>query len=196
MSLTVLARRAAVRRDYETEIAAGTRQEDAPRGGTPHPDENKWRDRVVTYIPAEALAATLALYPFLQSYAWARALVAAAIFAVAVPGWVWINYMREAKDDSARADLPAKAMLLGMFAYAVWLGTLPDTPYLEWEPWSTELGVIVTVAAGIVFVFLDAVGDTIGQHIRAKKLLRAKPQPAPRPPPSHTSGGENADGDV
>lgn len=170
MALMVLARRAAERRGYEAEVAAGRRGAAERRKGTaPHPDENKWRDRVLTYIPAEALAATLALFPFFQSQLWARGLIVGVAFALFVPGWVWINYMREAKDEEAKADIPAKAILLGMFAYAVWVGTLPDSPYLEWPPWRPEVGVAVTVGAGILFVFVDAIGDTIGVYKRARK---------------------------
>jgi hypothetical protein len=186
MALLMLARRAARRADATGVPADSTVPRDAARAPAPREvpaasgdvdvgaEQDKLRDKLISFIPAETLAPTVALFGFFAEDSWWWRLGVFVIFVPITAGWIWFNYYDTAKDPKVKATIPVRTMVLGTLAYIVWIGSVPASPYLQWHVWNLKVGAGLVLAGGVVFVFLDKLFKILDDW-RASRVT-----PAPR----------------
>ena len=139
-----------------------------PAQGAPPPTPEKPSavDTIATYIPSEILAVyvmmlgTIRPEPADRYTQWILFWVAVALLAFHIS----LTYALESrrKTISAEGEIKngkkksAAVFLMAFVAFAAYVATLPDNPFLQWHPNANAFG---AVAAGILAVFLPMLGQ-------------------------------------
>lgn len=118
---------------------------------------------LVSYVPAEAIAAYLILLPFMDpsgsSYS-GRWGLAAGVAVLAVAYTVGYRYL--AVDRGERDCFPWVPVVTTALAFAAWVFAIPDSPFNAFGFYTPELGGAAgTVAAGLISFVGAATGETL-----------------------------------
>jgi hypothetical protein len=114
-------------------------------------------DQLLAFIPTETLAPTVALFGFFADDRWEFRAAVVAIALVLTPVWVWVNYVNAATTDEAQKKIPVWSACFGIVAYLLWVGSVPATPFLQWDRWTLHIGTACVLVGGFVLFGLSQV---------------------------------------
>ena len=125
----------------------------------PAQEQQKLRDQLVALIPAESLAAFVALIAYFADYSYTMRWVLFGIVFVCTPALVWVTYIEKAATTEARRTVPIRQMVIGTVAFVAWAMAVPANPFLSIDGFTLQLGAGVAIAAGFV---LPLIGRLFG----------------------------------
>jgi hypothetical protein len=178
MTLTMMGRSAALNRAAETQAGreppaeAAADQPVQRNDRVPAAEEAKagFIGQLLAYIPADALAAYVAITAFIIDSSSFWRLLAMVGVAIATPIWVVIAY-RDAADDPAVLDRwPVFQMIVGTIAFVAWSTSVPGS----W--WQADVDLSAQAGGGIAVATSIALGLVIRyyeQQHRVPKVVVA-----------------------
>ena len=158
----------------------------------PAAEQQKLLTQLTNLIPAEALAAFVALIAATANYSYKTRLWMFWIVLAFTPLWVITNYLLAATGVGL-TDLrkwPWFTAFVGTVAFILWSVTVPKSPFEEHllffsdKGISAQTGAAVTIAGSILLGFLTGGLRPAWQRVRAASKKNPDPPPPDPPPPA------------